>query len=64
MALITFSGLALFLTLSVSLSDLVGTVLGVFCNPLYLVQDLLLLALTVYIGARAFADATKTTSKG
>ena len=64
MALVTFSGLALFLTLSVSVSDIIGTVVGVFRDPLYLVQDLLLLALTVYIGARAFADATKTTSKG
>ena len=64
MALITFSGIALFLTLSVSVSDIIGTVVGSFRDPLYLVQDLLLLALSVYIGARALADAAKTTSKG
>ena len=64
MALVTFSGLALFLTLSVALSDLIGAMIGAFGDPLYLVQDLLLLALSVYIGARAFADATKTILKG
>ena len=57
-ALSVFGGLAFFLTVSVGLSDIIAYLIGVFGNPLYLVQDLLLLTLAVYIGARSFADAT------
>ncbi|MBR7112550.1 MAG: hypothetical protein IKC75_06495 [Clostridia bacterium] len=57
LAMVSFNGIALFLTLSVSVSDLVGTMVGASRGSLYLVQDLLLLALAVYIGARGFADA-------
>lgn len=56
--LATFSGVAFFLTVSVGLSDTVAYLAGAFTSPLYLAEDLLLLALAVYIGARAMADAT------
>ena len=52
------SGTAFFLAVSVGLSDTVAYLAGAFTSPLYLAEDLLLLALAVYIGARAMADAT------
>jgi len=56
--LATFSGIAFFLAVSVGLSDVVAYLVGAFTSPLYLAEDLLLLALAVYIGARGLADAT------
>ncbi len=57
LALTTAGGVAFFLAVSVGLSDTVAYLTGTFTSPLYLAEDLLLLALAVYIGARAMADA-------
>lgn len=51
----TFGGIALFLCASVGLSDTVAYLTGTFTAPLYLAEDLLLLPLAVYIGARLAA---------
>ena len=57
LALCTCGAIAFFLTASVGLSDAVAYLAGSYTDPVYLAQDLLLLTLAVYIGARGMADA-------
>lgn len=57
LALTACGAIAFFLTAAVGLSDTVAYLTGAFTDPVYFAQDLLLLALAVYIGARAMADA-------
>ncbi|MBQ9802081.1 MAG: hypothetical protein IJW51_03305 [Clostridia bacterium] len=65
-ALTACSGLAFFLAATVGFSDVTAYLCGIYTDPLYLAQDLLLLALAVYIGARMTADAAlpSPTTKG
>ncbi|MBR2010636.1 MAG: hypothetical protein IKA06_02665 [Clostridia bacterium] len=58
LALSACGAIAFFLTTVVGLSDTVAYLAGAFTNPVYFAQDLLLLALAVYIGARSLADAS------
>ncbi len=55
-ALTACTALAFFLSVTVGFSDLVATVTGVYTDPVYLAQDLLLIAFAIYIGARGAAD--------
>ena len=57
LALLIFSSLSFFLSASIGVSDTVAYLSGTFSSPLYLAEDLLLLALAVYIGARSASDA-------
>lgn len=60
-ALTACGGLAFFLAATVGFSDVTAYLCGIYTDPLYLAQDLLLLALAVYIGARMTADAALPT---
>ncbi|MBE6603683.1 MAG: hypothetical protein E7636_05050 [Ruminococcaceae bacterium] len=57
LALTACGAVAFFLTATVGLSDVVAYLAGAFTDPVYFAQDLLLLALAIYIGARSMADA-------
>lgn len=57
LALCVCGGIAFFLAVSVGLSDTTAYLAGSYTDPVYLAQDLLLLSLAVYIGARGMADA-------
>ena len=58
LALTACGAIAFFLTAAIGLSDTVAYLTGSFADPIYFAQDLLLLALAIYIGARSMADAT------
>ncbi len=55
-ALTACTALAFFFSATVGFSNLIATVAGVYTNPAYLAQDLLLIAFAVYVGARGAAD--------
>lgn len=55
-ALTACTALAFFFSATVGFSDLVATTAGVHKSPAYLAQDLLLVALAIYVGARGAAD--------
>ena len=57
LALTACGAIAFFLTTAIGLSDTVAYLAGSFTDPIYFAQDLLLLALAIYIGARSMADA-------
>lgn len=58
LALTVCGAIAFFLTAAIGLSDTVAYLAGALTDPVYFAQDLLLLALAIYIGARSMADAT------
>ena len=60
-ALTACTALAFFFSATVGFSDLVATVAGVYTDPVYLAQDLLLITFAVYIGARGAADCRMPT---
>ena len=55
--------LAFFLATTVGLSNLLGYAVGVYQSPLYLAEDLLLLALAVYVCARSYTNTTKKSDR-
>ena len=62
-ALTACTALAFFFSVTVGVSDLVAYCLGRYADPTYLFQDLLLVALAIYIGVRALCDSAITASK-
>lgn len=62
-ALTASTALAFFFSVAVGASDLVAYCLGIYADPSYLIQDLLLVGFAFYIGARALNDCTVAASK-
>lgn len=62
-ALTACTALAFFFSVTVGASDLVAYFLGIYADPTYLMQDLLLIGFAFYIGARGLNDSTVTLPK-